>query len=126
MKIFNSKEKMPKKVPAPFTKENLENNKRVQNIVSAMVQQAKNLGIESFIFSFPDEKTGQLLTHLEKIKMSDAVNIHAFGWINSIKSELKAHPEYSEKYVKIFIDAIEEFNAITKKINSRVGDYLKK
>lgn len=96
---------------------------RVQRQMSALVALAKTYGLNSFIFSFRNPDNNQFTIHFQNIPLNEAVNICGFGWLQSIRSELKAHPEYKEDYVRIFTEGIADFEALTQKINKRVAEY---
>ena len=67
-----------------------------------------------------------MTVHFEQIPLNEAVNVCAFGWLNALKGELQAHPEYKEDYAAIFKDGISDFEKLTARINKRVTDYQSK
>ena len=98
---------------------------KLQHKINAIVLQAKMSGINSFVLGFKNPEDNKGTIHFEQIPMGDAVNICAFGWLQSLRNELKAHPEYKEDYAAIFKDAIVDFEKLTAKINKKVAEYIK-
>lgn len=94
--------------------------------VNALVLQAKEAGVQAIVLAFRDTKTGAPIVHFENIPVGDANSLMGFGWIQSLRMELSLHPEYEKKYAAIFENAIKDFVALTKNINSQVEDYRAK
>lgn len=94
--------------------------------INAILLQAKMHGINSLVLGFKNPVDDQTILHFEQISLNEAVNLCAFGWLQSIKNELKVHPEYKEDYVAIFEDGISDFEKLTARINKRVTNYLAK
>ncbi len=99
------------------------NEENLKRAIGAVILQAQQAGLRSFVFGFKNAENGQVTMHYEAIPLGEAVNICGFGWMQAIRSELAAHPEYKPDYQQIFKDALEDFAKLTLKVNQRVAAY---
>lgn len=105
-------------------KEETSISQELQRSINAVILQAKEAGIPSFVLAFKD-KEGRPTFHFENIPYADAINLASFAFVQGIKINMAAHPEYATEFTKIFNDFIRNYLSSLRELNDRVEKYKK-
>src|SRR3990167_6459505 len=97
----------------------------LQRAINAIILQAKEAGIPSFVLAFKD-KEGKPTLHFENISYADAINLMSFGFVQGIRMDMAAHPEYVPQFTKIFEDFVRKYLLSLKDLNEEVKKYKQK
>jgi hypothetical protein len=87
--------------------------------IATMVTQAHLIGLDGgLMLGLIDED--QVIVHFDQIKLNMASQIAITAFLNVINQEIAQHPEYPDKYKKIFYALTVDFKKILTRHNKKI------
>lgn len=113
------KEEVPELKPARFANPRISN--QTAHKINAIILQARDAGLPSFLIGFRDEATGLATVHYENIKSTEAINITGEAWKTAMVMHLELSKGITEEYKKIFEEGLQAFDTLLKSMNEKIN-----